>query len=154
MITKAGITGAVGAGAVGAHAAAASIPAMAAMSPRLMGEAAYGVGRARRAAETTRPTGLAYQAGKISNQLDPRQIIQQDAKGLLRDPEQKKRFTSGEIESIRQVARGKAPVNVVMQVKNMLERQTPQERISGGFESLAQPSPTRITVRPQYGGPM
>jgi len=62
--------GALGHGAIGA--AAGALAALPTMSPRLMGEAAYGVGRARRAAQPLAPVPrITRQVGELSRATDP-----------------------------------------------------------------------------------
>jgi len=131
---------AAGAGMAGAGMTGAGVGMLAAspfMSPRLMGEAAYYGGKAaalpgkaiaatgaaapyiRGAGKPLRITvNPAFQAGRISQQLDPREMVKNEAKAALRD---KSGYTKSQIEFLRAVASGDAPVDTVMTVKRMLE---------------------------------
>lgn len=136
---------AAGAGAIGAGATGAGIGAAAAlpfMSPRLMGEGAYYAGRAsnaplRGAAQT------GFQAGRLANALDPREMVVNDAKAALRN---KDGLTKDQIEMLRRVASGNAPADQLLSAKRLMESRNGDR------------APTRVTVtpadRPQYGGPL
>lgn len=111
-----------GAGAVGGLKAAAVAGAtLPFMSPRLMGEAAHAAGRVYGSVPGRAIGRTSFQAGRASNQLRPREMVRQDAKDALRDkPEE--RFSKGQIEQLRAVARGGASVDAVMSVQKMLEQ--------------------------------
>lgn len=107
--------GAFGAGATGAGgAAAATLPFM---SPRIMGEAAHAAGRASNL-PGRQVGGTAFQAGRIADQLDPREMVKNDAKDALRD---KSGYTKSQVEALRSVASGSAPIDTIMTVKRLLE---------------------------------
>ncbi len=141
ILAKGGM-GLIGAGAGAAAGlgpalgAAATLPTM---SPRIVGEAAHAAGRVYGAVPGRAAARTSFQTGRAAGQLEPREMVRQDAKAVLRDkPEE--RFTKSQIETLRTVARGGAPVDTVMAVKKMLE--TAGNRIESGFDAA------------KYGGPM
>jgi hypothetical protein len=134
----AGAGAAVGGSALagGAAGAAAALPFM---SPRVMGETFYGIGRARQLAEARHPTGLAFQAGRVARELDPRKIIQNEARAALREKKDSG-LTQDQVTILRQASRAGASADLVMKARDILESAAAKRERT---------KPLQVTVRPQ-----
>lgn len=128
------------AGVHGAGAAATGGAGLPFMSPYLMGEAAHKIGQARRYAGQAAPYAsaaepAAYVAGRVSKQLDPRTMIQEDAKALLKEGG----LSYEDAVALRRAARGNADSRQMLRAKEIAERisaqhETKAQRFSGDFD--------------------
>jgi hypothetical protein len=104
-----------------------------------MGETFYGIGRARQLAEARHPTGLAFQAGRVARELDPRKIIQNEARAALREKKDSG-LTQDQVTILRQASRAGASADLVMKARDILESAAAKRERT---------KPLQVTVRPQ-----
>jgi hypothetical protein len=168
----------VGGGLLGAVPAALGTAAMS--SPRVMGTAAFEVGRARKlleprsvGAQAARPA--AYEVLQMANKLNPREVVQEEAREALREKKENG-FTDAEVKILRRASSPKAMSDDLLRARSILERAsmkgiggpaispTPAPPASPmpapfapspGLRQAQTPAPGEASQPPQqYGGPI
>jgi hypothetical protein len=105
-----------------------------------MGATAYGLGAAER--------GLRGSAGEMGRAAvgaaiqQPRELIQDQVKTLLKDKDEKNKRTPDELKTLRAARVPNASSRTLQRAQQILAGRTPQMRIETGFADL-----------PSYGGP-
>ena len=147
----------LGVGATAMLKAAPGVAAgLAAGSPHLMGNLMYGAGRARGAFEKAAPYATGeYQAGRVMQNLNPREMVRNNASDALRDRAQYG-FSDDEIKKLRAASvkgASSAALHQADQIMKAHERPKPEQKPSELSPRPYRPLQMTITPDPaRYGG--